>query len=195
MASKLDLKTLLRYLTVAAIVALLGGTFVQRELLGGQPATAGGLLDSASVAVGKLAPDFKLESEDGHLRLSDFRGQTVVLNFWASWCAPCRFEMPEFQALYEERLPDGDLTVIAVDFSASDTREAALDFAADIGLTFPIAFDTPNSDVAEGYGVRGLPATFFVDRNGIVQAINLGPVFGDLLPDGVAAADSSGAAS
>ena len=193
MLLRLDRTTLLRYLTVAAIVVVLGGLFIQRELTGAEGETDIGLLDGASVAVGKPAPDFLLETEDGNIRLSDYRGKTVIVNFWASWCGPCRFEMPEFQALYEERLPDDDFTIIAIDFTASDTREAALDFASEIGLTFPIAFDTPNSDVAAGYGVRGLPATFFVDGEGIVRAMNLGPVLGDLLPEGVAAADAGDA--
>ena len=193
MLLRLDRTTLLRYLTVAAIVVVLGGLFIQRELTGAEGETDIGLLDGASVAVGKPAPDFLLETEDGNIRLSDYRGKTVIVNFWASWCGPCRFEMPEFQALYEERLPDDDFTIIAIDFTASDTREAALDFASEIGLTFPIAFDTPNSDVAADYGVRGLPATFFVDGEGIVRAMNLGPVFGDLLPEGVAAADAGDA--
>ena len=193
MLLRLERTTLLRYLTVAAIVAVLSGLFIQRELLDAEGEGAIGLLDGAAAAVGEPAPDFLLETEDGTIRLSDFRGQTVIVNFWASWCAPCRFEMPELQALYEERLPDGDLTIIAIDFSASDTREAALDFANEIGITFPVAFDTPDSDVAARYGVRGLPATFFVDGEGIVRAMNLGPVFGDILPEGVAAADSGGA--
>ena len=193
MLLRLERTTLLRYLTVAAIVAVLSGLFIQRELLDAEGEGAIGLLDGAAAAVGEPAPDFLLETEDGTIRLSDFRGQTVIVNFWASWCAPCRFEMPELQALYEERLPDGDLTIIAIDFSASDTREAALDFANEIGITFPVAFDTPDGDVAARYGVRGLPATFFVDGEGIVRAMNLGPVFGDILPEGVAAADSGGA--
>ena len=193
MLLRLERTTLLRYLTVAAIVAVLSGLFIQRELLDAEGEGAIGLLDGAAAAVGEPAPDCLLETEDGTIRLSDFRGQTVIVNFWASWCAPCRFEMPELQALYEERLPDGDLTIIAIDFSASDTREAALDFANEIGITFPVAFDTPDSDVAARYGVRGLPATFFVDGEGIVRAMNLGPVFGDILPEGVAAADSGGA--
>ncbi len=193
MILRLDRTRLFRYLTVAAIVVVLGGLFIQRDLTGTEGEASIGLLGGSSASVGKLAPDFLLETENGNIRLSDYRGKTVIVNFWASWCAPCRFEMPEFQALYEERLPDGDLTVIAIDFTASDTREAALDFANEIGLTFPIAFDTPNSDVAAGYGVRGLPATFFVDGEGIVRAMNLGPVFGDLLPEGVAAADAGDA--
>ncbi len=165
MLLRLDRTTLLRYLTVAAIFVALGGIFIQRELAGAGGAATIGLLDGADTAVGEPAPDFLLETEDGTIRLSDYRGQTVIVNFWASWCAPCRLEMPEFQALYDERLPDGDLTIIAVDFTASDTREAALAFVREIGITFPVAFDTPNSDVAARYGVRGLPATFFVDGN------------------------------
>lgn len=208
-------RTALRYLTVAAIVLVLGGVFVQREVLGDDEAlvppavgvppdsTAGanaisgepirlGLIDDRQLAVGELAPDFVVEAADGGVvRLSDLRGQTVVLNFWASWCGPCRAEFPEFQATHEERLSEGDLTVLAVDALVLDTRAAALGFVEEIGATFPIAFDTEDGDIAQRYGVRGLPATFFIDRDGVVRAMNLGPVFGDLLPNGIAAADAA----
>ena len=204
MIAGVDRNTLARYLTVAAIIVVVGGLFVQRELLSdGEPASTAaaslpsgstlGLFASGSPDVGSPAPDFVLETSDGLIRLSDFRGKTVIVNFWASWCAPCRAEMPEFQALYEQRLEAGDLQVIAIDFTPQDTREAALAFADEIGLTFPIAFDTSGGDVAEGFGVFGLPATFFIDAEGVLRAKNLGPVFGDLLPNGVAAADAGGA--
>ena len=100
-------------------------------------------------------------------RLSDFRGKTVVLNFWASWCPPCRAEMPEFQALWERRGPSGpdDLVVLAVDFLPEDSVAAAANFAREFGLTFPVLFDADGS-VARRYRVRGFPATFFIDRRG-----------------------------
>ena len=194
-------RTLLRYGLAAAIVAVIAAVFVQREILSddGEAVATGdggtvalGLLDDGSADVGKQAPDFVLNVLDGEpVRLSDFRGKTVVLNFWASWCPPCRAEMPEFQALWEQRGPDGpdDLVILAVDFLPEDTVGAAGGFVEDFELTFPILFDTGDGDVAQRYGVRGLPATFFIDRDGVMRSQNLGPVFGDLLPQGVAAAD------
>ena len=201
MAESFDRRTLLRRAGAAGVVLTVGGLFVSRELLGGDDAevidgdgatTTVGLVDDRTPAVGSPAPDFVLPRFDGTLvRSADFRGKTLVLNFWASWCPPCRAEMPDFQALWEERQPQDDLVILAVDFLAEDTIEAASSFVDEFGLTFPVVTDTPDGDVAERYGVRGLPATFFIDRDGILRKISLGPVFGNLLPEGVAAADAA----
>jgi peroxiredoxin len=206
-------RRLIRYGIAAVIVLVIAGVFVQREILsddtievavgatdgdaaGDDPTTAEiGLLDDRSADIGDEAPDFLLTMLNADpVKLSDFRGKTVVLNFWASWCPPCRAEMPEFQALWEQRGTGGsdDLVILAVDFLKEDTVGAATDFVEDFELTFPILFDTTDGDVAARYGVRGLPATYFIDREGVIRARNLGPVFGGLLPDGVAAADAGG---
>ena len=126
--------------------------------------------------------------------LSDFRGKTVVLNFWASWCPPCREEMPEFQELWEQRGEDGadDLVMLALDFLVQDTMADARKFIEGNGFTFPVLFDTADGAVADRYRVRGLPATFFIDRDGVVRGVNYGPVFGNLLPAGVEKADAGG---
>jgi len=194
-----------RYAIVTAIVLVIAGLFVQREFLeddAGASADGGadgaalalGLLDDRGIEVGAPAPDFRLETLDhGTVSLSDFRGQTVVLNFWATWCPPCRAEMPEFAQLYGERAAAGDLVVLAVNFTPEDTRAAAASFAAERDLAFPIALDTADGAVATRFGVRGLPATFFIDPDGVLRSRVLGPVFGDLLPENVALADSHGA--
>ena len=185
-------RALLRYGLAAAIVAVIAAVFVQREILSDDGDAAAALLDGLPAEVGELAPDFVLNVlDEDPVKLSDFRGQIVVLNFWASWCPPCRAEMPEFQALWEERGASGrnDLVILAVDFLPEDTVGAAAGFVEEFELTFPILFDTSDGDVAQRYGVRGLPATFFIDRDGVMRSRNLGPVFGDLLPQGVEAAD------
>ena len=229
-------RRLVRYTIVVAIVVVLGGMYVQREILtddevmvavpppapteiaadasddgatedaatddgaagddaGGATMVSIGLVDNRSVQVDELAPDFRLQDLDGRVvMLSDFRGKTVVLNFWATWCPPCREEMPEFQALWDERGTGGsdDLVVLAVNFLRDDTVGAATKFIEANEFTFPVVFDTTRGDVAARYGVRGLPATFFIDRNGIVRTTALGPVFGNLLETGVADADTEG---
>ena len=162
---------------------------------GGTTMVAIGLVDNRSVQVDELAPDFRLQDLDGRVvMLSDFRGKTVILNFWATWCPPCREEMPEFQAIWDERGTGGsdDLVVLAVNFLRDDSVGAATKFIEANEFTFPVVFDTTRGDVAARYGVRGLPATFFIDRNGIVRTTALGPVFGNLLETGVADADTEG---
>ncbi len=161
----------------------------------GSTMVAVGLLDDRPVELDELAPDFRLTDLDGRVvMLSDFRGKTVVLNFWASWCPPCREEMPEFQALWDERGAEGsdDLVVLAVNFLRDDSVSAATNFIQANDFTFPVIFDTTRGEVAQRYGVRGLPATFFIDRNGIVRTTALGPVFGNLLETGIADADTEG---
>ncbi|HJM89048.1 MAG TPA: TlpA disulfide reductase family protein [Dehalococcoidia bacterium] len=193
---ELERHPLIRRLLVVAILGVIVALFVQREMLsndatgGTDGETALGMLTANTPEIGSLAPDFTVETRDGTLRLSDFRGQSVVLNFWASWCSPCLEEMPEFQQLHEQRAADGDLAIIAINFAAGDSRSAALDFIDAVGITFTVAFDTDDGAVADRYGVIGLPATFFIDRDGILRLLRYGPVIGDALTEGVAMADA-----
>src|SRR5690606_35153974 len=107
---------------------------------------------------GALAPDFVLvEPGTGdHVSLSDFRGQPVVLNFWATWCVPCRTEMPDLQDAHNEE----DVVVLGVNWQESES--VVQGFLDEFELTFPIALDREGG-VREHYGVVGLPATFFID--------------------------------
>ena len=167
-----------RYAVVAAIVMTVGGLFVARQSTD-QPAD--GVVDeSLQIEVGQRAPDFTLPTSDGVFRLSDARGEIVVVNFWATWCGPCRLEMPEFQALHATRGQAEGIRVVGVNFTSADVREAAVQFAAEMGLTFTIAFDESGA-VSEHYGVHSLPATFFIDRDGIVRSRSYGPVLGERL--------------
>lgn len=187
---------LTRFSIVALIIAVIGGLFVQREYLSSSEAGAGDtaldLLDANRVKVGELAPDFAIRTISGEVvRLSDFRGKTVVLNFWASWCPPCRAEMPDFQEIFEQREDAGDFAILAVDKLVEDTEGSVREFVEEFGLTFDVGFDATD-EIVQHYGVRGLPSTFFIDRDGILRQKSLGPVFGNLLADGVALADAAG---
>lgn len=113
---------------------------------------------------GIQAPDFELVSLDGQkVKLSDFRGKAVVLNFWATWCAPCKIEMPWFVDLQKQHANDG-LTILGVAMDDSDPQKIAR-FTSEMGVNYPVLLGTNN--VSEAYGdVEYLPTTFYIDRQG-----------------------------
>jgi peroxiredoxin len=126
--------------------------------------------------VGQRAPDFTVTLTDGReLALSDLRGQVVLLNFWATWCAPCRFEMPEFQSVF---LTNQDAGFIVLAVNVMERLEQIETYAAELGLTFPIALD-PNGAINSLYRVTGYPSTYIIDANGVIRAFNAGPVTAD----------------
>ena len=120
--------------------------------------------------IGYLAPDFRLETEEGEVVvLSDFRGRPVFINFFAVWCGPCRFEMPEIESIYNS-LGD-DLVVLTVDVRESSERVKA--YKELLGLTMPTVMDT-HRQVATAYQVPGLPWTYILDDKGVVRHIKFG---------------------
>ncbi|HHB91114.1 MAG TPA: TlpA family protein disulfide reductase [Anaerolineae bacterium] len=129
---------------------------------------------------GHPAPDFTLQTPEGEsLSLADLRGKAVVLNFWATWCPPCRAEMPELQAAWEA-YGAGGLVVLGVN-QAEDaaTVQAYLD---ELGLTFPVVLDT-QYEAASLYSVNSLPTTYFIDREGIIRDFVVGQMNAALLSE------------
>jgi cytochrome c biogenesis protein CcmG/thiol:disulfide interchange protein DsbE len=123
--------------------------------------------------VGAVAPTFELTSLEGQLlRLEAYRGQPFVLNFFASWCDPCRDEMPLLNELAASASRDG-YRVVGV--AIQDTRPALLQYATEAGLTFPIALDL-NNKVQRAYWVYAPPATFFIDAQGVIRDKVSGPL-------------------
>jgi cytochrome c biogenesis protein CcmG/thiol:disulfide interchange protein DsbE len=122
--------------------------------------------------IGFMAPDFTLPTVDNReIRLSDYRGRPVILNFWATWCGPCRYEVPAFKAFYE-RYPEEEVAIIAI--STQDDPDSARGYAVRDGLKFVIPVD-PRGVVANMYNVRGMPTTFFLNEAGIITSIKIGP--------------------
>jgi len=121
---------------------------------------------------GELAPDFLLETLDGkEMRLSDLRGRPVVINFWATWCRPCRKEIPQFVAAYNS-YRDRGLMILGVNLQ--EGKGIVRPFADDFGMNFPILIDR-DGEVGDSYRVLGLPTTYFVDRTGAVRSVFTGP--------------------
>ncbi len=134
-------------------------------------ATTGGLIPSPRE--GFQAPDFTLDLLDGgQVTLSELRGKAVVINLWASWCPPCRDEMPAIQDVYE-RNRDRGLEVLAINTTYQDREKDAAAFVQEFNLTFPIPLDR-TGEVARQYQLRALPSTFFVDRDGVIQKVVIG---------------------
>lgn len=124
------------------------------------------------------ATDFRLPTVDGNMSLHDQHGKVVILNFWASWCAPCQQEMPHFQAFYEAH--QEDVEILAVNYTKKDDREKAIQFARAYGLTFPILFDE-TGEVSTMYGAFTIPTTYILNRDGEVVHQFTGPLDEEML--------------
>jgi cytochrome c biogenesis protein CcmG/thiol:disulfide interchange protein DsbE len=114
-----------------------------------------------------LAPDFRLISiDDSEIILSELKGQPIILNFWASWCPPCRAEMPAFQEAWQE-YSDTDLVILAVNATHQDSLLAVEKFIDQYHLNFPILLDKSGS-VSSAYQIHSLPTTFVINREGVI---------------------------
>lgn len=134
--------------------------------------------DEIGLEVGQIAPDFELEALDGGtVKLSDLRGERVMINFWATWCPPCRAEMPDMQRFHE----DTDIKILAVNLieteSSFDNVPAFLD---ELGLTFPVLLDE-GSELSTAYQIVAYPTTFMVDGDGRIQYKMLGAINYDIM--------------
>lgn len=124
-----------------------------------------------ALEIGKPAPDFTLKSMKGtNLNLTEQRGNIIVINFWASWCGPCRKEMPILQSFYEKY---EDLGVSVWGINVEQENQAGRDFLADLNLTFPILFDATNT-ISATYQVEAMPTTVIIDRDGLVRYVYQG---------------------
>ncbi len=162
----------LRWNTLILVVLLAGvGWIWVNRVPADEAVAAAGSLPPAP-AIGHPAPEITLTNTNGQtFKLSDLRGTPVVLNFWATWCPPCRAELPELQAA-SERLT-GQVAVIGVNQGEAPADVQA--FAQQLGLTFEIPLDT-RMEASRLYLVRSLPTTFFIDRAGVVRQMQVGPL-------------------
>jgi cytochrome c biogenesis protein CcmG, thiol:disulfide interchange protein DsbE len=157
----IGLVALLFVLLVWALVHDKGGDLAKKANRGDLPA----------------APEFTLErlDEDGELELSSLEGKAVVLNFWASWCLPCKEEAPFLEQIWRDQRDSG---LVVVGYDSKDSRRDARRFVERFDLTFPIVFDGPGDELAD-WGVTGFPETFVIDRQGRVVAAFVGDVTSD----------------
>lgn len=122
---------------------------------------------------GFLAPDFSLPTSDGQIiTLSDYQGRPVLLNIWATWCPPCRAEMPAMEQVYQDLKEDG-FVILAVNATNQDNPSEVETFTKSFGLTFPVLFDQ-QGEITQQYEVRALPSSFFIDSKGMIQEVVIG---------------------
>jgi len=154
------------YIVIAAVALVVGAVYMNKS--GTQNAAAQGIpsenVAAESPSQGTPAPNFALTSTDGKtVKLSDFRGKVVVLDFWATWCPPCKAEIPDFIKLYSKYKKDGfQMLGISVDQGGLG---AVLPFMKEYGINYPIVL--ADNDVVSAYGgIRGIPTTFVIDKQG-----------------------------
>ena len=160
---------------VAAVVVVVGITLVA---LSGHRGARNGLgteqsESEAPVAAGSQAANFKLEALDGHtVSLESLRGKVIFLNVWATWCGPCREEMPSMETLYEDFKDNKDFVMLAVSQDTKGRSMVAL-YVEKNGYHFAILLD-PENKISETYDVSGVPETFIIDRKGQIVAHHMG---------------------
>lgn len=160
-----------RWTTLMIVVLLLGTSWTFLWRIPPAATTEGG--PPPSPREGFSAPDFTLDLLSGsQISLSDLRGQVVMVNLWASWCPPCREEMPAIENVYQEYKQQG-LEVLAVNTTYQDREAEVAAFVKQYGLTFPILLDKTGA-VSNRYLLRGLPSTYFVDRKGVIRSVVVG---------------------
>ena len=162
-------RILLRSVGMLALLGVLGWFLWPRQPLAAptQPVSA-----IPAPEIGHPAPDFTLPTLDGgEIRLADLRGKPVILNFWATWCPPCRREMPALEVIWQQH-NRGDVMVLGVDQGESVAIVSEY-VRMNVGVTFPLPLDR-RQDVGDLYLVRSLPTTFFIDAEGIIRNIKVG---------------------
>lgn len=139
------------------------------------------------LAKGEMAPDFELTTLAGKpVKLSDYKGKKVILNFWATWCPPCRAEMPDMQKYYEEQAEGENVEILAVNLTTEDKGMDAINaFVAEFSLTFPVPMDTEGS-IGKVYQAATIPTSYMIDTEGRVQNKIVGPMNEQMMEDFIA---------
>jgi DsbE subfamily thiol:disulfide oxidoreductase len=143
---------------------------------------AGSSQEEIQTATPKPPIDLTLKNLEGHtVQLSDLRGQVVLVNYWASWCSPCRDEMPILDDFYKAHQSKG-FTLIAV--NVSESAEDAADYVREHGYSFPVWSDPPGDTMIE-LGINGLPASLLLDEGGRIERVWMGPLTEEMLEEAV----------
>jgi peroxiredoxin len=176
---------------IAIVVLVIAGMLIAGKRLT-RPQTPGARLAGSNAAIkGKDAPDFQLMDINGKtVRLADLKGKAVLLNFWATWCPPCKIEIPWFVDLQKQYGPQG-LQIVGVAMDDGNPRDAVAKFAREMGVNYTIVLG--NDKVADAYGgVEALPTTFYIGRDGKIVSRVFGLVGHSEVEDNIRAALKQG---
>ena len=196
----MERKKAVLFIALVFVVTLIGASVLYRQLgqdlvpdqleVQTQPATEAALPDETQEQTQptqekQKAPDFTVyDAEGNEVHLSDFAGKPIVLNFWASWCGPCKMEMPDFNEKYLELGEEIQFLMINMTDGSRETVEIASSFIQESGYSFPVFYDT-GMDAANIYGAYSLPMTFFIDADGYPVARATGAIDAETLMRGI----------
>jgi len=177
---------------VLVFLIILGGAYTLYEKFGDSVETEQFVVQETenttaqdSSSEENIAPDFVVYDIDGNeVRLHDYIGKPIVLNFWASWCGPCQMEMPDFNEKYLELGDEVQFLMINMTDGSRETVESASAFVTEKGYSFPVFYDT-DVDAAMTYGAYSLPTTYFIDEDGVPFARVSGAISADTLQEAI----------
>jgi len=180
------METLYRILKILIVVLLIAVIVAGMMVFNRKPAEEAPETTAAPESA-NLAPDFTMYDIDGNTyKLSDFRGKPVILNFWASWCGPCKAEMPDLEKAYQAHGEEVQFLIVNLTDSSSETVETASGYIAEQGYTFPVYYDIA-MEGALAYSIYAIPMTYFIDASGEVRAIQEGMISEEVLESNIAA--------
>jgi cytochrome c biogenesis protein CcmG/thiol:disulfide interchange protein DsbE len=166
------LRNIIATVLVGIAIAALVWVFDRPDVASSQSVTVTASASGAAPEIGKPAPDFTLTMTDGtQVHLSDFKGKPVWINFWASWCPPCRAENPDVQDLYNEHKDADGLVLLAP--AIGEGRDSITGYMQRADLHYPVGADS-DTQIAANYRVMGIPTHIFVDRDGIIRDMRIG---------------------
>lgn len=169
------------------LIAIALGSFIKQKVDDKQTVSSSNyednLTDDVGIQKGQIAPNFTVETLEGEsITLSELKGKKVILNFWATWCPPCKVEMPHFQSYFEKHSKDDNVVILAANMTYKDKN--VQQFVNGYDLTFPILL-LESDDLIKTYEVLTIPSTFFIDSEGKVQKKIVGAINEEIIQESV----------